>query len=199
MHVGGGFRDDGFTAGLRPLVAKRFAANYQVNAFSGSGMVRNRDGREQPKYRMPMLYPHALFDDPTPDDSPWHPRIIVIGIGGADFSTPLRPDEPWGTKEEFAAYYEKTYVAFMKELRAKNPKALLLMTWPSDQGADYPASARRVLEKLRADGVKRVDQMVYPKLKRTGCDSHPNVRDDALIAEMLEAYIEVRPDLWKWK
>ncbi len=182
-----------------PLVAKHFAATYQVNAFSGLGMVRNYGGREHPKYRMPMLYPRALFDDPTPDDSPWHPQIIVIGIGGNDFSTPLGPDEPWATKKALAADYEKTYVAFMKELRAKNPKALLLMTWTSDHGADYPASARRVLGKLRADGVKRVDSMVYPKLERTGCDSHPNLHDDETIAALLEAYIEARPDIWEWK
>ena len=182
-----------------PLVAKHFGAAYQINAFSGLGMVRNFDGREHPKYRLPMLYPRALFDDPTPDTSPWEPQIIVIGIGGNDFSTPLRPDEPWATKEDLVADYEKTYVAFMKELRAKNPRALLLMTWTSDHGAAYPASAQRVLERLRADGVKRVDQMVYPKLERTGCDSHPNVHDDALLAGLLEEYIEARPDLWKWK
>lgn len=185
--------------GFGPLVAKHFGAAYQVNAFSGLGMVRNFDGREHPKYRMPMLYPRALFDDPTPDDSPWQPQLIVIGIGGNDFSSPVRADEPWETQEDFVADYEKTYVAFMKELRAKNPQALLLMTWTSDYGADYPASAQRVLEKLHADGIKRVDQMVYPKLERTGCDSHPNVHDDALIAGLLEAYIEARPDLWKEK
>ena len=48
-----------------------------------------------------MLYPRALFDDPTPDDTPWEPQIIVIGIGGNDFSSPIRPDEPWGTQEKF--------------------------------------------------------------------------------------------------
>ena len=109
--------------GFGPLVAKHFAANYQVNALSGLGMVRNGQGREQPKDRLEMLYPRALFDDPTPDDSPWHPQIIVIGIGGADSPPRCARTSRGGTKEEFAAYYEKTYVAFMKELRAKNPRA----------------------------------------------------------------------------
>lgn len=185
--------------GFGPLVAKNFGATYQVNAFSGLGMVRNFDGREHPKYRLPMLYPRALFDDPTPDDSPWEPQLIVIGIGGNDFSSPVRADEPWQTEEDLVADYEKTYVAFIKELRAKNPRALLLMTWTSDRGAEYPSSVQRVLKKLRADGIKRVDEMVYPKLERTGCDSQPNVHDDALIAGLLEAYIDARPDLWKGK
>ncbi len=182
-----------------PLVAKHFGAAYQVNAFSGIGMVRNFDGREHPKYRLPMLYPRALFDDPTPDESPWEPQIIVIGIGGNDFSSPVRADEPWGTQEDFVADYEKTYVEFMKNLRAKNPDAFLLMTWTSDHSADYQASAQRVLEKLHADGIKRIDRIVYPKLERTGCDHHPNVRDDALIAGLLEAFIEAHPDIWKGK
>ena len=182
-----------------PLVAKHFAAAYQVNAFSGLGMVRNFDGRQHPKYRLPMLYPRALFDDPTPDDTPWEPQIIVIGIGGNDFSSPVRADEPWGTEEKFVADYVKTYVAFMKDLRAKNPRALLLMTWTSDRGAAYPRSAQRVLEKLRAAGVKRVDSLVYPKLERTGCDGQPNLHDDMLIAGLIEDYIEARPEIWNWK
>jgi lysophospholipase L1-like esterase len=182
-----------------PLVAKNFGADYRIHAFSGLGMVRNYDGREHPQYHVPMLYPRTLFDDPTPDDSAWNPQIIVVGVGGNDFSTALRPDEPWKTKEELAADYVKTYVAFMKDLRARNPKALLLMTWTSDHGADYPANAQRVFEQLRADGVKRVDQLVFPKLARTGCDSHPNVRDDALLAWLFEQYITERPKLWDWE
>lgn len=185
--------------GFGALVAKHYGATYQVNAFSGLGMVRNFDGREHPKYHLPMLYARTLFDDPTPDDTPWQPQIIVIGIGGNDFSSPIRADEPWRTQEEFVADYEKTYVAFMKELRAKNPRALLLMTWTSDRGAEYPASAQRVLAKLRADGMKRVDSMVYPKLERTGCDAQPNLHDDELIAGLLEAYIDARAKIWEWQ
>ena len=104
-----------------------------------------------------------------------------------------------GTEGGAAAGYESTSVAEMKELGAKPPRGLPLLTWTGGHGAAEPARCRRVLERLRAAGVKRVDQMVYPKLERTGCDSHPNVRDDALIAGMLEVYIEARPDLWKWK
>ena len=47
-----------------PLVAKHFAAAYQVNAFSGLGMVRNFDGREHPKYRMPDALPPRAFRRP---------------------------------------------------------------------------------------------------------------------------------------
>lgn len=193
------FEDTDSQQSFGPLVAKQFAAAYQVNAFSGLGMVRNFDGRQHPQYRLPMLYPRALFDDPTPDDTPWQPQIIVIGIGGNDFSSPVRADEPWGTEEKFVADFEKTYVAFMKDLRAKNPRALLLLTWTSDRGAAYPKSAQRVLEKLRAAGVKRVDSLVYPKLERTGCDGQPSLHDDALIAGLLQDYIEARPEVWNWK
>lgn len=73
--------------GFGPLTAKHFDADYQINAFSGLGMVRNYDGREHPKYHMPMLYDRAIFDDPAPAKQPdWHSQVIVIGIGGNDFS-----------------------------------------------------------------------------------------------------------------
>ncbi len=122
--------------GFGPLIAKQYGAAYQINAFSGLGLVRNFDGREHPKYHLPMLYPRALFDDPTPDESPWSPQIIVVGIGGNDFSSPIREDEPWKTQEDFVADYEKTYIAFMKDLHAKNPDAFLIMTWTGDRGPD---------------------------------------------------------------
>ena len=109
--------------GFGVLTAKHFNADYQINAFSGLGMVRNYDGKEHAKYHMPMLYPRAIFDDPTPAVEPdWHPQIIVISIGGNDFSTPVRADETWGNEAAMAADYEKTYVAFVEKVHAANPK-----------------------------------------------------------------------------
>jgi len=184
--------------GFGPLTAKHFDADYQINAFSGLGMVRNYDGREHAKYHMPMLYPRAIFDDPTPAVEPdWHPQIIVISIGGNDFSTPVRADESWGTAAAMAADYEKTYAAFVERVHAANPKAQLVMIWHEDDAA-YAASAQKVFDKLKAEGLP-LDRVHLPHMDDTACNGHPNIRDDANAANALIAYFEAHPDDWQGK
>ncbi len=180
------------------LTAKHFNADYQINAFSGLGMVRNYDGKEHAKYHMPMLYPRALFDDPTPAVEPdWHPQIIVISIGGNDFSTPVRADEPWGNEAAMAADYEKTYVAFVEKVHADNPKAQLVMMWHEDDAA-YAASAQKVFDTLKGEGLP-LDRVHLPQMADTGCNGHPNIRDDAKAADALIGYFEAHPADWQGK
>ena len=184
--------------GFGPLAAKHFDADYQINAFSGLGMVRNYDGREHAKYHMPMLYPRAIFDDPTPAALPnWHPQIIVISIGGNDFSTPVRADETWGTQAAMAADYEKTYTAFVEHVHAANPKAQLVMMWHEDDAA-YDKSAQKVFDTLKAEGLP-LDRVHLPQMADTGCNGHPNIHDDANAATALIAYFDAHPGDWQGK
>jgi len=184
--------------GFAALTGKHFDADYQINAFSGLGMVRNYDGKEHARYHMPMLYPRAIFDDPKPAAEPdWHPQVIVVSIGGNDFSTPLHAGEPWATPEALAADYEKTYVAFVQHVHAANPKAQILMMWHADNAA-YDASAEKVFETLKASGLG-IDHVPLPALADTGCNGHPNIRDDARIADGISAWIESHPQVWQGK
>ena len=184
--------------GFGPLTAKHFNADYQINAFSGLGMVRNYDGKEHAKYHMPMLYPRAIFDDPTPAVEPdWHPQIIAISIGGNDFSTPVRTDETWGNETAMSADYEKTYAAFVEKVHAANPKAQLVMMWHEDDAA-YAASAQKVFDKLKGEGLP-LDRVHLPQMADTGCNGHPNIRDDAKAAQALIAYFDAHPGDWQGK
>ncbi len=183
--------------GFGALVGKHFKAVYQVDAFSGLGMVRNFDGHEHAKYHMPMLYPRAIFDDPTPDPAAWHPQIIVVGIGGNDFSTALHDDEPWKSRADLISDHEKTYVAFVRMLRAKNPDAFILLARPENR-PDYTAATTAVFDAIHAYD-KKVDLVTLPQTDNTGCNGHPNVHDDAKVADMYIAYIEAHPELWQGK
>jgi hypothetical protein len=73
---------------------------------------------------MPMPYPRAVFTEPTPDPTPWSPQIIVIGIGGNDFSAFHPGKEAWASQADMITDYERTYVAVVQKLRAENPAAL---------------------------------------------------------------------------
>lgn len=180
-----------------PLVAKHFNAEYEVRAFSGLGLIRNYGGVEFPEYHLPNLWRRAVFTDPQPGTKVWIPQVLVIGIGGNDFSTPVKPGERWKSEEDMTAEYVRIYLQFLHELRRMYPKALLVMTWTSDKDALYMRSAMKVFAELEADGISNIDHMVMPKLERTGCNGHPNIHDDAHVAELLEGLIEKHADAWQ--
>jgi lysophospholipase L1-like esterase len=183
--------------GFGPIIARHFNADYQINAFSGLGLVRNYDGREHPKYHMPMLYDRAIFDDPAPADlSQWHPQVVAIGIGGNDFSTPLHADESWKSPAELRADYEAAYVALVRKIRARNPQAFILLAVADGRG-DYTEGTLSVLKTLRDGGDKRIDRVTIPPTADTGCNGHPNTRDDANIAAMYTSYLEAHPEVWQ--
>lgn len=186
--------------GFGPLTAKHFDADYQINAFSGLGMVRNYDGREHPKYHMPMLYDRTIFDDPTPVKQPdWHPQVIVIGIGGNDFSTPVRPDEPWGNEANLRADYVKTYTAFVKTLRARNPGAFILLATPPDRQEGYTGGTDDVFAAIKATGDTKIDRVTLPELDKIGCNGHPSTRADARVADFYIKYLTDHPQVWQGK
>ncbi len=186
--------------GFGPLTAKHFDADYQINAFSGLGMVRNFDGREHPKYHMPMLYERALFDDPTPAKQPnWHPQVIVIGIGGNDFSTPVRPDEPWGNEVHLRADFVNTYTAFVKTLRARNPDAYIILATPPHRHEGYTGGTDDVFAAIKDGGDTKIDRVTLPELDAIGCNGHPSTRADARVADFYIKYLEDHPQLWQGK
>ena len=56
-----------------PLTAAHFHADYQVNAISGRGVVRNYHGN--PGDLVPVAYPYLLLDKQQPYSDPnWHPQ-----------------------------------------------------------------------------------------------------------------------------
>jgi len=179
------------------VAAKHFGAAYRINAFSGLGLVRNYDGREHPKYHIPMLHPRAVFDDPRADSSAWAPQIIVIAIGGNDFSTDLHAGEPWTTRADLLKDYVATYVALVKTLRQKHPEAFFLIAGPPETRKEYADAVTAAYEAVRAAGETRVAHLTLPKTDSTGCNAHPTTRDDVQMAQVYIDFIEAHPELWR--
>ena len=180
-----------------PLTAKHFNADYQINAYSGRGIVRNYDGFIGDP--LPALYPYALFDGKTEYNDPtWQPQIIMIALGGNDFSTPVHAGEKWHTQEELRADYIASYVTFVKTLRARNPNTSFLL---ADYGEpEIISDIAEVIKRLNADGETRVAPFSAGSgFELTGCDWHLNTADDKRISATLIAYLDAHPDLWQGK
>jgi lysophospholipase L1-like esterase len=177
-----------------PLVAKHYDADYQVNAISGRGVVRNYNGFKGDP--LPVAYPFILFDKAVKYDEPrWSPQVVVIALGTNDFSTPLNPGEPWGTRDELHADFESTYVKFLQTLRAQHPGALLVV-WATDLSeGEIQAEAQKVVERFKSQD-KNVAFVPVNALSMTGCDWHPSVEDDRAIAKAL---IDVITPIRSWQ
>jgi len=172
-----------------PIIAKHFDADYQVNAISGRGIVRNYGGFKADP--LPVVYPFVLFDKATQyKDSKWQPEVIVIALGTNDFSTPLNPGEPWSSRDALHADYEATYLIFLQSLRARHPHAFLVLCATDMAEGEIQAEVKKVVDKF-ASGDKRIAFVPVNALAMTGCDWHPSVDDHRTIADVLIKVIDV--------
>jgi lysophospholipase L1-like esterase len=179
-----------------PLTAKQFNADYQINAFSGRGIVRNYDGFIGDP--LPALHPFVLFDKKEVFSDPrWKPQVIVIGLGGNDFSTPVKPGEKWKDEAALKADYEQSFVTLVKALRAKNPQAFFLLT--KYEGPTVAEEVEKVATQLKASGETRLDTIGLDGFTLNGCDWHLDSNDHKRISEQLTGYLKAHPELWQGK
>lgn len=172
-----------------PLVAKHFNADYQINASSGFGIVRNYNGTS-PDKSLIGLYPFALHNNHFIYANDWRPQVIVIGLGTNDFSTKLNDGERWKTREELQQDYVDKYTAFVKALYSKNPKAQFILMASDKMEGELATQLGKVAASLKNDGVKKVDSIIFSGLDYKGCHWHPSVNDDKLLAELLIDYLK---------
>jgi len=181
--------------GLAVQTAKRFGADYQVNAISGRGIVRNYGGFAADT--LPEAYPFALFDKrETYNDPAWRPQLIIVGLGGNDFSTPLHSGEKWKNRDELRSDYETSYLAFLKRLRGRNPSAFFILLSLDNSRGEIESEVSKVAQLWRASGESRATFVPLYGTAMTGCHWHPSTSDDALMAKAIGDFIEAHPEIW---
>jgi lysophospholipase L1-like esterase len=183
------------TQGIAPRVAATFDADYEVNAISGRGIVRNYNGMAADT--LPQAYPYTLFGDNTPVRDPrWNPQVIVIALGTNDFSTALNAGEPWKTRDALHQDYEATYLRFLSRLRTVHPHALILL-WATDlANGEIAREAGAVARQAQANGDSRVAFLPVNGLSFSACHAHPSSDDDRIIATAITKVITARADAW---
>ena len=178
--------------GVAGKVAAHLRADYQVNAISGRGVVRNYDGFAADT--LPQAYPYALFDKAhEAADAAWHPQAIVVSLGTNDFATPLHAGEKWATREQLHADFEAAYLRFLQQLHARQPDARLVLWASGAPGSEIQAEVARVAEQARRAGLPSVGVVPVADLALGGCDYHPNEADDQRIADALVRHLDAPP------
>jgi lysophospholipase L1-like esterase len=183
------------TSAFGPVAAAHYGAEYQVNAISGRGVVRNYNGFAADT--LPQAYPYVLLDHAHQyADAAWKPQVLVIALGTNDFSTALNVGERWKTRDELHADFETTYVRFLQRLRVRNPTAYLLV-WATDvANGEVEAEAKRVVDQVRKQGDNHISFLPIDKLGFGACDEHPSLADERFIAQDLMKLIDADKQVW---
>ena len=160
------------------LTADVFRADFQVNAFSGRGLVRNYDNIV-PGWTVARLYEYTVPGE-APDDlsnglpdaslrwdfGSFHPQVVVLFIGINDF----QGNPPYGDK----AAFKKAYAQLLDKLRGVHPgvRFLLLSTkvWPND---DLTPTVRAVYDAEISAGKTDLEFMVL-QTSNVGLLGHPD-------------------------
>jgi lysophospholipase L1-like esterase len=177
------------------LTARRLSADYQINAISGKGMVRNYNGGD-PGTDYRTYYDRALLNVPGDVWSPgtWRPQLVVVHLGTNDFSTAVNPGEPW-TADGLVTAYRTAYTGFLQKLRTRYGAQTTIVAVGAGSFANH---VQQVVQQRNAAGDSRVRYWLLDGsgLDAGGCHAHYSTHDDRLIADRLGAFIGTLPLGW---
>lgn len=170
-----------------PQIASVFNADYQINAISGKGLVRNYNGIDKGK-EFPAYYDKVLISkvnrgeqSPLWNFKSWHPDVIVIGIGINDFQA----DPPYADSAKF----DSTYFNLVKSLKSQHSgvKVICCATriWPN---STLIPRVKNVVDELKKNGDTSTYYFEF-ETENTALYGHPSVKDHQKIASELEKLI----------
>lgn len=177
-----------------PLTAKHFNADYQINASSGFGVVRNYNG-SSPDKSIIGLYPFTLHNNNYIVGGNWQPQVIVIGLGTNDFSTALNTQERWQTRAALQQDYVDKYVEFVKALARKNPNAQFVLMASDHVNSEIADQVTQVVTQLKTSGMKKIDSIIFSGLDMQGCHWHPSIKDNQLLSELIIQHLH-KKNIW---
>jgi lysophospholipase L1-like esterase len=175
------------------LTARAFGAQYQVNAYSGRGLVRNY-ANQMPGKELLYYYDKVLIspmnltgESPSWDFNSWIPHVVVINIGINDFQDP----PPFSD----SSLYVSKYHSLISTLRSRYPsvKIICLATsvWPTNL---MTVLVKDIVNREKESGHNDIWYMEYSS-SNTALDWHPSLEDHRGIAEKL---VEVVREATGW-
>jgi lysophospholipase L1-like esterase len=181
------FRTTNTNRAFGPVLAKSFRAQYQINAYSGKGLVRNYNGIDKGKeflvYYDKVLNSKVNTDNLAPlwNFSLWHPQVVVIGLGLNDFLA----DPPYADPLK----YDSAYASLLNLLREKHPGVSMICcatsVWPTQV---LISRVQAIVEKEKSAGRNDVHYFEF-FTNNTALLCHPSVEDSKKIAKKLQPLI----------
>lgn len=165
------------------ILARALNAEPSIIARSGWGMLRDLSGSTAGV--LPSVYGNTLGTQVAP---PWtferKPDAVVINLGSND-----------SAKGDPGAPFEDAYLAFLRTVRTHYPDAPIFLSIGPMLNEPLLGSMRAHLARIAArahdENLTTVDIPIQDTTS-TGCDYHPNVAEDRIMAGILATAIRKR-------
>lgn len=181
--TGTAFSTTDATRSYAALVAEKFHADFQVNAYSGRGLVQNYM-QIAPRWTIPQLYLYTLGGEsplgnsPSWDFSAFHPDILCLFIGINDWQGEGSHPNP--------AIFDAAYSDFLDFIRSKHQLShiFLLSTdiFPQNFLSERIES---VFSRELSRGNRDISHIYLPTPQNSGLDFHPNLSRHEAMANKL--------------
>ena len=169
------------------ILSESLKADYQVNAVSGRGLVRNY-ANIVPEWTLETLYDYTMMGVPEQDSNTerwdfnkFHPQVVVVFVGINDF----QGEPPYADVDKFKAAYAK----LLDKLRALHPGVKFILvatkTWPNDDLGSVVESIYN--EQLAAGRNDVVYKFVYTE--NTALHGHPSEVSQKELANTLRPLV----------
>jgi lysophospholipase L1-like esterase len=180
------------------LTAKNLDAEVEIVAYSGKGLILNRDGTKAST--MPQLYglTNPIDVTSTIANGSSNPNVIVVNLGTNDFAyTGVNQGS-----NPVSADFQTGYKNFVGTLRTRYPNAWIILMSSPMVSDNYPSTALKqmttlnsylqaVVSDLNSAGDMRVSFLASPVNDGDyGCDSHPNLNFHQKMATLLTERIK---------
>ena len=176
-----------------PRVARSLKANFILSSVSGIGIYRNwnSDGPT-----MPQVYDKADFQYGSErlwNFATYKPDVVSVALGTNDFSNGdgKRPRLPFDS-----AVYVEAYIKFVQHVKSKYPKAQVALLSSPMVGGDNRLKLQNCLTVVKENidrlypTAKPVALFFFKPMQAKGCTGHPNVEDQAVLAQELVPFFK---------
>jgi hypothetical protein len=137
-----------------------------------------------------IIHKNATPEEAGYDRAAWHPPVVIIWLGSNDFSTPVQAIEAW-TPAELRRAFERSYRSFVTDMRRRiGPAAPSIAVRPRPEENQANQELAQIVEQLRSQRDQLLYYLQFPRLERTGCDSHPTLAGHCVISATLARFIE---------
>lgn len=167
-------------------VTKAFHAQSIILGWSGAGLVKNYEETTTKRSSTPFSYYYDRVLDANNekpwDYTSWIPELVVICLGTNDYTYNRNPSSNPAPDDSM---YIGDYHKFIARILNNYPDASILCVSTGD--ATFEKNVKKVVsEQHSVYNNPKVYFAPYPSsMENTGCDWHPNVKDNVKVADVL--------------
>ena len=176
------------------VLSRALNADCVLSSVSGIGMYRNWNDEHKEESIMPDVYENLYLnkDNSKPYDFAFQPDLVSICLGTNDLSDGDGKKErlPFNEKK-----YVSNYIAFIKMVYKHAPNTrIVLLNSPmvsGDRNVTLLRCLKKVIHAFENDTQhKTIALFEFKPMKPNGCNSHPDIADDKIMADQLTPFFK---------